>query len=145
MAIHSTKALNANGLNEVPRINVNQYDFTGNSNQLWLFKDAGNGYYNIISKANGLFLDIANEEINKNGANVQLYYKNNSESQKFKLTPVNIINNGRYEIETKINSNKVIDVKDGSQKNKANAQIWTGRNISRQRFYFEAISSDTTN
>ena len=142
-AIHSKKAVNINELDGESGINVNQHDFTETDNQYWYFKDAGDGYYNIISKANGLYLNVEGDHTNTNGANVQLYSNNGSESQKFKLIPINIINNGRYEIESRISSDKVIDIEGGSQKEKANAQIWNGRNISRQRFYFEAISSDT--
>ena len=143
VAVHSTKNLDVSGGRENPKTNVAQYEFNGTDSQYFYFKDAGNGYYNIISKVNGLYLNIDGEHIDTNGANVEVYYKNDSDAQKFKLVPINIINNGRYEIETKIDSSKVVDISEASLDNGANVQLWSANNVNQQRFNFEAISTDT--
>ncbi len=44
------------------------------------------------------------------------------------------IENGIYEIETKISSGKVLDVSEASNENKANIQIWDRCNVLQQRF-----------
>lgn len=142
-AIHSAKALDVKGANSNCGANVDQYASNGTAAQYWFLKDCGDGYYHIISKANGLCLDIANGSISRNGTNVQLYYSNGTNAQKFKLKPVNIINNSTYEIETKLNSNMVVDVAAGSHANGANIQLWTADNVNQQKFTLTALSSDT--
>ena len=77
---NSNKALTV----DISSRNVFQSSYTENDNQKWIIKECGNGYYNIISKANGLVIDIVNAE-NKNGQNVQTYKLNNSDAQKFKF------------------------------------------------------------
>lgn len=57
--------------------------------QLWKFKDAGDGYYYLIPLNNeNLCLDVSGGGY-ANGTNVQLYTANQSNAQKWKLTPVN--------------------------------------------------------
>lgn len=143
VAVHSAKSLDVQGGNSNLGANIGQYDQNGTDNQYWYLKDCGNGYYNIISKANGLCLDIKNGAISNDGANVQLYYDNGTDAQQFKFIPVNIINNNTYEIESKLDSNKVIDISGGSVNDGGNAQIWTADNVEQQRFILEALSTDT--
>jgi len=142
VATHSAKALDVQngGINIGTK--VDQYDQIDTDNQFWYFKDCGNGYYSIISKANGLYLDIAGGAIENCGANVQLYYSNNSDAQQFKLEHINIVESGTYEIETKLNSNMVVDVAGGSYDNGANIQIWTADNVNQQKFILEPQSDD---
>lgn len=143
VAVNSAKALDVQGGLSDLGTNIDQYNQNGTANQSWLLKNCGNGYYNIISKANGLCLDVAAGNMNSNGANIQLYYGNGSAAQKFKLVPINIINNNTYEIETKLDTNKVLDVAGASKSDKANVQLWTADNVDQQKFIFEALTTDT--
>lgn len=143
ISVNSAKAIDVqDGISDI-ETNVDQYEQNGTDNQYWYLKDCGGGYYNIISKANGLCLDIAGGITNLNGANVQLFYNNGTEGQKFRFIPINIVDNNTYEIETKLDANKVLDVSNASQANYAKIQIWTADNVNQQRFIFEAISTDT--
>lgn len=142
-AVHSAKVLDVQGGSSNCGANVNQYASNGTDAQKWLLKDCGNGYYNIISKANGLCLDVQSGNTSRNGANIQLYYNNGTDAQKFKLTPINIIDNGTYEIETRLNSNMVADVAGGSKSDGGNIQLWTADNVNQQRFVLTALSTDT--
>lgn len=142
-AVHSAKVLDVQGGSQNCGANVNQYQSNGTDAQSWLLKDCGNGYYNIISKANGLCLDIESGNISRNGANAQLYYCNGTDAQQFKLSPINIIDNNTYEIQTKLNSNMVIDIASGSTLDGANAQLWTADNVNQQKFVLTALSTDT--
>lgn len=54
-------------------------------NQLWRFEDAGSGYYYIVSRT-GYYLDVSNASTS-NGANIQVYSGNQTNAQKFRLTP----------------------------------------------------------
>ena len=142
-AINSAKAVDVQDGNIKLGTNIQQYMPNGTSNQYWYLRDCGNGYYNIVSKANGLVLDVADGKINNNGANIQLYYRNGTNAQKFKLVPINIIENNMYEIESKIDENKVLDISYGSTQDGANVQIWNADNVNQQRFKIEALSTDT--
>ncbi len=142
-AINSAKAVDVQDGNTKLGTNIQQYMPNGTSNQYWYLRDCGNGYYNIVSKANGLVLDVADGKINNNGANIQLYYRNGTNAQKFKLVPINIIENNMYEIESKIDENKVLDISYGSTQDGANVQIWNADNVNQQRFKIEALSTDT--
>ncbi len=64
--------------------NVQIYDSNNSLAQQWVIKDAGNGYFYIISNCNGLYLDVANGSAT-NGANIWMYEKNESKAQKFKF------------------------------------------------------------
>lgn len=143
VAVHSAKVLDANGGKETPGTNVSQYQFNGTNSQFWYFKPAGDGYYNLISKVNGLYLDVSGGKSGNNGSNIQLWYGNNTSAQKFKLTPINIIDNNTYEIETKLDTTKVVDVGGGSTKDGTNIQLWAADNVNQQRFKLTAITTDT--
>ena len=141
-AIHSTKAIDVQNGGIHIGTNVNQFEQNDTENQYWYFKDCGDGYYNIISKANGLYVDIAGGMTTNCGTNVQLYYSNNSDAQKFKLNKVNIIENGIYEIETKLDSSKVLDIDGGLTNELANLQIWMADNVKQQRFIIKELKDD---
>ena len=55
-----------------PGTRVLQYEYHGGNNQKWIIKDAGNGYFNIISKSNGLYLDIPHSDAH-DGSLVQVW------------------------------------------------------------------------
>lgn len=78
IAKHSNKALTATSNN------VCQANYTGASNQQWQIKEAGNGYYHIVSKATGKTLDVSSA-LARNGQNIQIYTSNYSNAQKFRF------------------------------------------------------------
>ncbi len=139
IAVHSAKSINIEAGQETIGTNINQY--MPNNSQKWRFKKLENGYYNIVSEK-GLVLDVYGGLIDNNGSNVQLYYNNNSDAQKFKLIPTNIIENNTYEIETKLDKNKVLDVSEGGISNYNNIQIWDADNVNQQRFMCNALTTD---
>ena len=61
-----------------------QWSYHGGNNQRWIIKSAGNGNFNIISKGNGLYLDIPNSKAG-NGSNVQVWTQNGAKNQEFKF------------------------------------------------------------
>ena len=142
-AVHSARVLDVQGGNTNFGANINQYASNGTDAQYWFLQDCGDGYYSIISKASGLCLDVASGNISRNGTNVQLYYYNGTDAQKFKFTPIHLIANHTYEIETKLNSNMVVDVSGGSKADNANVQLWTADSVNQQKFVLTALSTDT--
>lgn len=67
--------------------NVSIYQNTNAINQQWILKDAGDGYYYIISNCNGLYLDSKGTN---SGSNVYLNEFTGSDSQKFRFTVTRI-------------------------------------------------------
>ena len=142
-AIHSAKSLDVpNGSCKIGT-NVQQYAVDEDTpNQQWYLKDAGDGYYNIISIKNGLYVDVSGGVSSKNGQNIQLWSENGTSSQKFKLKAIDIINEGTYEIETKLDSDMVLDVSNASKNNYANIQIWEADNVNQQKFTLTALTNE---
>ena len=101
--------------------NVQQYERNNTDAQKWIIEDAGSGYYYIKSKCSSLYLDVA-YGLTTNGTNVQIYAKNSTNAQKFKFVSTNVvkgtktIQSGYYMIATKLNTNKVLDVRSASFK-----------------------------
>ncbi len=142
-AVHSGKVLDVGGGSLIPTVNVTQYSSNNSNAQKWLLRDCKDGYYNIISAVNGLYLDIGSGAVNTSGANIQMYFNNNTAAQKFKFVQTNAINTGTFEIETKLDSNKVVDIAGASNAEVANAQLWTASNVNQQRFKFEIVGWNT--
>ena len=140
-AVHSAKYLQVYGNGIYVGTNVTQGYENNQENQYWYILDCGNGYVNIVSKLNSLYLQTTNR--NNNGANIFTGYNDDSENCKFKLSNVNIVEAGPFEIQTKLDSNKVLDIDRGSSYNNANVQLWIPQNTNQERFTFEALTNDT--
>ncbi|MGN1041760.1 MAG: RICIN domain-containing protein, partial [Acutalibacteraceae bacterium] len=84
----SGKYLDVEGAKKDCGTNVWQYDSNGSNAQKWLIKEAGNGYYHIISKCGGLCLDVSGAKT-KNGTNIHIWGFNGTNAQKFKFLSVN--------------------------------------------------------
>ena len=67
--------------------NVVQCTANGGPNQDWMVKPSGDGYYYIISRTNGLALDVTNAD-DRDGANVAVHTQNQATAQKWKLRRV---------------------------------------------------------
>ena len=119
--------------------NVQQYEANGTKAQQWIIKENEDGTYSIISRLNGLYLDIQNGNI-KEGNNVDIYEGNGTDAQKFKFEKVKetksekLIENGVYKISTALNGNMVFDIAEGSYDNNANLQLWGSTNSQQQKF-----------
>lgn len=141
-ALHSNKALDVYGGGQTNGTNVDQYQSNKSIAQQWILKDAGNGYYYIISKCNYLYLDLyAGSTVN--GTNIQMYESNNSNAQKFKFIEATTergtktIENGTYNIVSKINDNKVLQVANQSVLNGENIQVYDKLKVINQTQSFE--------
>ena len=74
----------ANGGME-PGTNVWQHGINGTDAQKWIIRhNSDDNTYSIISKKNGLYLDVQNSDITK-GGNIQVATGDNRKTQKFKL------------------------------------------------------------
>ncbi|MGN1087108.1 MAG: RICIN domain-containing protein, partial [Porcipelethomonas sp.] len=121
--------------------NVQQYSTVASrANNTWTFKDAGDGYYYIISQLfNGTtaYLEVADGE-NSNGTNVQIGSLDNSDSQKFKLKRNS---DGSYLILSKCSGEtKCVEIAEASADAGANVQQWTLSGSEHQKWKLERIS-----
>jgi hypothetical protein len=71
----------------MPLANVTQYTSNGGSHQQWLIKSAGNGYYYVISKISGLYLDVQGGKA-YNKCNVDVFPGHGSGNQKWKFVKI---------------------------------------------------------
>lgn len=138
IANHSGKALTVENSSVNVCANVSQEDYIGIDSQKWVIKNAGGEFYSIISKCNGLYLDLEGGTA-KSETNVEVYSSNNQNWQRFKFTSVDVtttktIEAGNYFITSKMDSNKVIDVEGNISTNNTNIEIWEKNNGNNQRF-----------
>ena len=114
--------------------------------QKWIIKDAGDGYYYIISKDSSLYLDVYREQA-QSGANIILYEGKGGTNQKFKFNKVNTISSsktiddGIYTISTALDFNQVLDVNNASNANSANVEIYTRNTGKNQQFKVEYLDN----
>lgn len=142
--VSSGKYLSGTNSNPKKEDNVIQNTYQDKDIQKWIIKDAGNGYYYIISKAGLLYLDIYGAK-STNGTNVELYTKNQGSNQKFKFNKVDVVSgtqsiqNGTYTISTSMNFNQVIDVHGASTANNANVEIFQRNGGQNQKYKLEYL------
>ena len=123
--LHSNMLLDVANGKTADHTNVWQCRQNGSDAQKWIIKDAGNGYYNIISKSSGKYLTVQNGGT-ANCTNIEINSKLNNNSQKFKFNKIGrTIEDGIYQIETGVDSNKVLDVINAYTYSGANVQIFT--------------------
>ena len=139
VAVHSTKPMQVQNSDIYIGTNVNQGIDNGQDNQYWYLIDCGDGYYNIVSKANNLYLQTVDRT--QNASNIQVGYNNKSDNIKFRFDPWYVVEFGPFEIETKLDSNRVLDIDCGSYNDGANVQIWQPVNTNQERFTFTPIST----
>lgn len=115
---------------------------TGADTEKWVIRAEGNNEYSIISKYNGLAMNIPGGNA-VNGEKLDMYIPNSSSTQKFKFndkTPIQgtkTIENGNYTILSCINTTQAFDMTDGSTKDGAQVQLWQQDGFLQQEF--EAI------
>ena len=139
-ADHSGKVLDVSGASASPGANVWQYAWNGSDAQLWKFVETNNGYY-IKSKL-GTVLDIS-AGVYAAATNIQTYTANGSSAQKWELEKEYAsaeLEEGTYIIHSKLNSDRVLDIANGSTENCGNLQIFAPNNSSAQKFTIEAVS-----
>ncbi len=141
--VNSGKVLDVSSASQKISTNVAQYQKNNTDAQKWIIQPCGNGYYTIISKCNNLVLDVAGGlNSSGNGTNIQVYFNNGTEAQQFRFEKIAIINQDTYEIETALNSNKVLDVAYASTNDGANIQLYDADNVNQQKFTLEYANGE---
>ncbi|MEO7101039.1 MAG: RICIN domain-containing protein [Luteolibacter sp.] len=100
--------------------NVDQWSWTGGSNQKWTLTYLGNGQYQALGVGSGKLLEVLASST-ANGANIEIWSSTNTNRQKWTLNPVG---NGNYKF-LNWNSGKAVDVSGASTADGANVHQWT--------------------
>ena len=135
---HSGMYLDVANGETTDRTNVWQCRENGSDAQKWVIKDAGDGYYHLISKCSNTYLTVKDGKTN-NCTNIEIDANKNTKSQKFKLKKIEAVKgsktveNGTYEIELALNSNKVVEVVDAVTYSGGNVQVFQRNNAKCQR------------
>ena len=137
--IKSGKLLNVVGSDSESGTQVEQWEEQpSNEGQKWIVQDAGNGYYSIISKLNGLYLTVGGT-----GANCDLMYVENptgGDNQKFQIIESGvpqgekIVEEGIYKIVLANAPTQSLTVDGGKREDGANVHIWEYTNAAQQQF-----------
>ncbi len=141
----SGKALDVKGGSSASGTATQLYTRNGSGAQTWIPKTAStqpvaNGTYQMLSKLDSnKALDVTNGGV-LNGTRVQIYAKNNSAAQRWKVT---YTDNGEYYTIINPNAGKALDVHGASTNNGANVQIYTANNSVAQRWRIEKNNDGT--
>ncbi len=145
-AVYALRNVNSNRCMDVYKsgredgTNVQQYGTTASkANNAWKIKDAGDGYYYIISQLStgtNCYLTVA-DGANTDGANVEISAFTGADSQKFKLQRNS---DGSYLILTKCSGEtKCVEVVNADTEAGANVQQWILTGSSCQNWRFEKV------
>jgi len=117
---------------------VQQYNLVKSTTaQQFIIEPNGDGYYSIKNINSGMCLDVQNGLPN-NGQLIWQYLCNKTPAQLFKL---NHLGNGFFELESKLQSNLVLTIKDASTANGAILTIATRSGGLNQQFHFLPLNA----
>lgn len=112
----------------------------------WIIEYVSDNEFYIISKDNGLYLNI-NNSTTSNGTNINILTRNESNAQKFSFKETEINTNaktfsdGYYTINSKLDNSKVLDIANGSKNNNTNIQLYSSNNTNAQIWYLKYIDN----
>lgn len=140
----SSKALDVDHGMKKSGTQVWQYHSNGSMAQKWIAVKEGAGYKIISALDPELVLDVRNGKAADN-TQLQIYRSNNSKAQRFYFVPLDpavetceeVVPSGYYYLKTKKNSGYAVDIKGGSNANKANVQLYRGNQSFAQSFFLQ--------
>lgn len=120
----SNRALDVSGGSCDNGANVQQYVLDHTNAQLWDFVARQDGGYFIKSGLVDYVLDISGGSV-ANGGNARVYRWNATNAQVWNLVKIaQTIDDGLYEIYSRVDGNRLIDVSGGSKVDDAKLQVW---------------------
>lgn len=128
---------------EVNCVNATVQNNSGDDCMRLSITDAGDGYFYIRDKANGLYLDAAGGA-SEDGTNVQFYKGNKSDAQKWELIWKKF-NRARYlMLSPKCAPDKFLSVENNGAGGKNNLKLWSDLHNQKQKFYVREESDGYT-
>lgn len=149
-AVNNSKVLDVANSGQKNGTNVLLWQNNNSSNQEWILQESGDGYYNVISKCNGLVLDISGG-ISKNGAGINVWDLNGGGNQKFKFVKDSIydrtIADGDYSVTSQLDGSKFLTASSNnvsnSTANNQDVQKWTFKYHSDGYYTISLYNSDS--
>jgi GH25 family lysozyme M1 (1,4-beta-N-acetylmuramidase) len=128
--LNSGKVLGLSGTNVILSA------YTNAAAQHWKPLPAGSGEgYLLLENKNGKVLDVANGN-KSSGANVQVYARNNTVAQKWRLNTTAVVGTGIYKITNDLSTDKVLGIKDDAIVDGAVPQVSKDKDTVGQKFSF---------
>lgn len=116
---NSGKALDVTNAATIDGSLIDQWPYSGSTNQRWTFTHLGNNVYKIVGVGSSKSLDVNNGS-SADGANVIIWTSNSGDNQKWKITSTG---SGYYKLEA-VHSGKSLDVNNGSSADGAAVIQW---------------------
>jgi hypothetical protein len=130
---NSGLALDAKGQNTTNGTPIQQYAYSGGSNQKWTVTSLGGGQYKITGVQSGKVLDVKGQST-ADGAAIQLYTDNGGSNQKWVITPAS----GGYHTVQGLQSSKLMEVAGSSTSAGALVDQWSDNGGNNQQWAFQA-------
>lgn len=128
--------LDVAGARKTGNTNIQLFSANNGYNQQWVIKDNGNGTYKIISRLNGMNLDVVNN-------NVVVNEESNSNMQNFTINKTligsQLIEDGYYFIDSKMDNKKSIDIGGAIAADNKNIQLYSSHSGLNQKWHFVHI------
>ncbi|MFD2572784.1 RICIN domain-containing protein [Spirosoma soli] len=134
-ARHSGKALDVASNSLADGANVQQYTYSGGSNQKWTVTSLGSGQYSIRALHSGKALDVTSSSLS-DGADINQWAYSGGNNQKWRIESVG---SGYYRI-VSVNSGKCVDVVGASTANGAAINQYTCNGGNNQSFQLTYLS-----
>ncbi|MBA4699239.1 MAG: RICIN domain-containing protein [Ruminococcus sp.] len=113
---------------------VEMRDQTGTDNQRFYIEDAGNDYVRLKNKKTGLYLNVPAGEA-KNDAVLQLYEKNNTDAQLWKIIYKSHGHAQYTLLEPKLAPGKYVSVENNGINGGVKVKLWDDLKSSKQKFW----------
>lgn len=133
------KSLDVNGAGRDAGTNLQLWTYGDAPQQKFYVQHRGNGWYSFKAGHCDLYVDVQWGSAVR-GGNVWLYPWNGTDSQLWGLYAAG---DGGYYIETKLQSNLVLDCAGGQANDGNNVQLWTKENVNWHKWKFVPVSFST--
>ncbi len=134
--ISTGKALDIYDARTTNGTNIQTWSYNNSCAQQWKFYQTDDGYLTLESACSpGMVLDVFDAQA-KAGANVQLWQTNSSRAQKWQLYTGKTIADGVYNILSKSDQNKAIDIHNSINANGTNIKLWQTNGAWAQNWQF---------
>ena len=139
----SGKVLDCSGGGTSNGTAVQQYRENGTFAQWWHVIKNADGSITLLSAKSGRALDVPGAN-SSNGIGLQLYDANGTAAQKWMLSiPTSFIQSGLYEIRSRVDNGRLIDISGGSKADDARIQIWNRNGTLAQKWSVSVCDDGT--
>jgi hypothetical protein len=131
--LNSGLVIDATGQQTTNHTPVEQYTYSGGSNQLWTVTSLGGGQYKVIGLQSGRALDVVAAGT-ANGTAIDLFDYSGKANQRWNITATS---GGNFRLSPANVAGSSLDVKSSSTANSAELEIWTSNSNNSQQWSFQ--------